>query len=46
MTDPTDNGIDPAKLAEYREHLAVWKAKRFRKQIGMLDAQISDDEAV
>jgi hypothetical protein len=42
-------GLDPDRLSkildDYNDHLAVWKAKRFRKQIWDLPAQITDDEA-
>jgi hypothetical protein len=42
-------GLDPDRLRrildEYNEHLADWQTKRFRKAIGVLPAQITDEEA-
>lgn len=42
-------GLDAARLQrildEYSENLKHWKAKRFRKQIGTLSPQITDQEA-
>jgi hypothetical protein len=42
-------GLDPARLdailADYNQRLADWKMKRFRRRIGQLEPQITDDDA-
>ena len=42
-------GLDPARLdailSDYNDRLADWKMKRFRRRIGQLEPQITDDDA-
>jgi hypothetical protein len=42
-------GLEPERLQsildQYNEHLAAWKAKKFRKRIGTLTPQITDKDA-
>jgi len=42
-------GLEPSRLdailADYNERLADWKMKRFRRRIGQLEPQITEDDA-
>lgn len=42
-------GLDPARLqqilADYNDHLAAWKMRRYRRRIGSLAPEITDAEA-